>query len=161
MATQSEVAQACDLSTTQLKNLQGRGIVQKARPGKLDLEACVVAYIRHLRKTAAGRGGDNVADLAAERARLAQAQTRAQELKNAELEGRLVDRQAVIEVVTTRITAAKSKLRGIPKRAVRRIPGLTREMAQALLKMIDEVLNDLAGDTVPAARPRGRRKRHR
>ena len=161
MATQSEVAQACDLSTTQLKNLQGRGILPKARPGKLKLEACVVAYIRHLRKTAAGRGGDSVVDLAAERARLAKVQTRSQELKNAELEGRLVDRQAVVQLVTTRITAAKSKLRGVPKRAQRRIQGVTPEIASALLQMTDEVLHDLAGDIVAGGKPRRPRGGHR
>lgn len=103
---------------------------------------------------------DGVTDLASERARLAKAQTRTAELRNAELEGELLRRRDVLETWTTKITAAKSKLRGIPKRAQRQVPGLTRAMAKALLKLIDEVLHDLAGDGLPT-RTQARPARHR
>ena len=98
------------------------------------------------------------ADLSRERARLAKAQSFAQELKNQETEGRLLDRDEVIETSSARIVAAKSKLRAIPKKLRTRIPGFTVAMARMVLEQIDEALTELARDGLPARRNARRRR---
>ena len=79
MATVSDVARHLDLSMARVGQLQLADVLprSKGRSG-LDLDECRVAYIRHLREAAAGRG-----DLSAERARLAREQADGQAMKNA------------------------------------------------------------------------------
>lgn len=91
MATQQEVARHLDLGDARyIRQLLERGILPRAKVG-LDLDACRVAYIRHLRTVAAGhQSADGALDLTAERARLSKEQADAQELKNAITRGELV-----------------------------------------------------------------------
>ena len=99
--------------------------------------------------------GSDTIDLSRERARLACAQAHAQELRNAESEGRLLDRDEVIETSSARIVAAKSKLRAIPKRLVSS-GELPKCYARVMLRRVDEALTELAGDGVPPQRKRRR-----
>ena len=64
MATVAELAKHLDLSMARVGQLQLADVLprSKGRSG-LDLDGCRVAYIRHLREAAAGRG-----DLSAEQA---------------------------------------------------------------------------------------------
>ena len=100
--------------------------------------------------------GTDTIDLSRERARLASAQAGAQELKNEETAGRLLDRDEVIQTWSQRIIAAKSKLRSIPKRLRSRVPRFTASMARLVQQMIDEALDELAGDGIPPQRKRRR-----
>ena len=96
--------------------------------------------------------GTDTIDLSRERARLASAQAGAQELKNEETAGRLLDRDEVVKTWATRISAAKSKLRSIPKRLRSMVPRFTASMAVMVQKMIDEALDELAVDGVEKGR---------
>lgn len=123
-------------------------------PKTATLDACREAYIEHLRLQAAGRRGDGaVIDLATERAKLAQEQSRAQALRNAELEGSLLSRADVVETWTNRLVAIRNRMRSLPKRMTSRVPGFTSAMARTLLKLIDQALNDLAGDASKEPEP--------
>ena len=117
-------------------------------PRGATLDEARVSYIRHLR---AKKGG--VTD---ERTRFDAARAEKTELEVAQLRGELVRRDDVVETWSTRIVACKAQIRGIPKRLALAVPGFTRHMAAAALDLIDEVLNELAGDVAPVAKRRGR-----
>lgn len=88
-------------------------------------------------------------DVAEEQARLARARAEAQELKNREALGELLPRDACIRMWSLQYTAFKHSLRAIPGKALVRIPGFTKAMARALATMLDEALDELAGDGLP------------
>lgn len=137
MPTQAELAGHLDLSTTKVKEYIGSGVI----PRGATLDVARVAYIRHLRER---KGG--VTD---ERDRLDAARADLAELDLAVRRGELVRRQDVIDLWAARIAACKTRLRAIPKRLAVLVPGFTRAMAVAALKLIDEALHELAGDGAP------------
>ncbi len=120
MATQAEVGAHLDLSDRTVRELLDRGILPNARRGALDLDACRLAYVRHLREMAAGRAtGPAGDDLTAERARLAREQADHYALKNAALRQELLPRteitrtvSAVFQIVRDRLTALPARLAG-------------------------------------------------
>lgn len=101
----------------------------------------------------------NVIDLQEESARLKREQARGEAMKNAKASGSLLERDDVVETWSAKIAAAKRKLRAVAGQAQTRIPRVTRAMARELLKMIDEALDDLSGDGLPAGRRGGRMAR--
>ncbi len=66
MVAKATVAAHLDISTSRLKGLIETKVIDDAEPGQMDMDAARVAYIRHLRAKASGRGGDR---LSAARAR--------------------------------------------------------------------------------------------
>lgn len=107
MATQNAIADHLDMSVTRLKEVLSKIVV--ADP--TDINAVRVAYINHLRNTAAGRGGDDHQE------RLAKARSRESELKGDKLEmemakesGLLVPADEVEKEWTALITAARAEL---------------------------------------------------
>lgn len=96
MTTQTKVADHLDLSQAAVSQLVASGVLKPTNGrGSYDLDECRVAYIRHLREVAAGRSaGDPAApNLVLERGRLARAQAVAQERKNKEADGDLIEMQ--------------------------------------------------------------------
>lgn len=91
MATEKEIAAHLDLSDRSVRELKRKAVLPPAGKGQMDVDACRLAYIRHLRGAAAGRDSSRVGSLEAERARLAAAQAEAQERKNARERGELVN----------------------------------------------------------------------
>lgn len=107
MATQNEIAIHLDMSVTRLKALLPRLPVTDTS----DPDEVRVAYIRYLRETAAGRGGED------HQARLAIARARESELKGDKLEmdmardaERLVPADELEEAWTAMIAAARAEL---------------------------------------------------
>jgi len=117
MATQAEVAAHLDLSDRSVRDLLDRGVLPNARRGALDLDQCRVAYIRHLRETAAGRAAGPAADdLTAERARLAREQADHFALKNAALRKELLPRTDITRVVVAAFQIVRDRLSALPAR---------------------------------------------
>ncbi|QCN95865.1 hypothetical protein D3093_11680 [Azospirillum argentinense] len=117
MATQTEVGKHLDLSDRSVRELLDRGILPNARRGALDLDQCRVAYIRHLRETAAGRGAGPSADgLTDARARLAHEQADHFALKNAALRLELLPRADITLAVTAIFTIVRDRLSALPAR---------------------------------------------
>lgn len=101
MATQKEVAAHLALSQPAVSDLVRSGIIKRSiGRGGYSLDDCRTAYIRHLREVAAGRsaGDPDAPNLVLERARLARAQADAQERKNLEADGQLIDMDLAGEV---------------------------------------------------------------
>jgi phage terminase Nu1 subunit (DNA packaging protein) len=80
----------------------------------MDVDACRVAYLRHLREAAAGRRGSDGTDLAAERARLARAQAEAQEMKNAQARGELICAGEAEATMVGVMSAVRARLLALP-----------------------------------------------
>jgi phage terminase Nu1 subunit (DNA packaging protein) len=164
VASRRELADHLDLELTSIGNLLARGLISL----DMTLDEARVAYIRDLREKAAGRRahateGGEVLDLAAERARLARAQSEGAELKNAELRGELVAASDVFDRWANLALSWKNRVRGIPAAATVHIPGFTKAMARKLAGLIDETLTELAngrsdGDDGDGRPRRARRK---
>lgn len=107
MATQNEIADHLDMSVTRLKELLPRLSVSDPS----DMDAVRVAYINHLRNTAAGRGGED------HQLRLAIAKARESELKGDRLEmdmardaGQLLPADELEQEWTALIASARAEL---------------------------------------------------
>lgn len=143
--TQAEVARWLRVSSRTVRELRERKVIPD--PAATDLEAVVGAYIEHLREMAAGRGGDGrVGELAAQRARLARAQSEAQELKNAVTRSELVPAGDQDAALIALATATSAGLQAIPAKVA---PLVAIESSPATCEAIlrDEIhaaLNDLA-----------------
>ena len=146
MAKLAEVATHLDLSLARVSQLKSAGILPDAKRGKHDLDAVRVAYLRHIREIAAGRGSkDGAVDLVAERARLTKAQAEKAERENAVAEGRFLARDKFHFMVTSAFARVRAKMLALPSRLAPLLaPAMTPAAAQAMLKdAVYQALNEL------------------
>ena len=151
MAKLAEVATHLDLSLARVSQLKSAGILPDAKRGKHDLDTVRVAYIRHLRATAAGRSvAYGTLDLTAERAALARAQTAKVERENNLAEGELVTVEEVHISVTSAFARVRSRLMALPARLTPLVAATSdKPEVQAMLKdAVYDTLSELAGTTV-------------
>ncbi|MBP0446716.1 hypothetical protein J8J14_18220 [Roseomonas sp. SSH11] len=154
MATQAEVAAHLGLSQQAVSALIQRAILPGAAgKGGLDLDACRLAYVRHLREVAAGRAsaesGEGL-DLVQERARLAAEQADATAMKNAITRGELVPAGDLERVFGALVSSARERFLALPYKAAPLVIGkATPVEAQAVLTdLVHEALLILAsGET--------------
>jgi len=154
MATQAELAAHLDLSDRSIRELLDKGVLPNARRGALDLDACRVAYLRHLREIAAGRAtGPSGDELTSERARLAREQADGVALRNAALRKELLPRGEVNRAVVTAFTIVRDRLTALPARLAGPLARLTdaEEVRGRLAESIAAVLGELAEERVVAA----------
>lgn len=144
MATQKEVAEHLDLSDRSVRDLVKRGVFSRDGRSQMDLDACRVAYLRHLREVAAGRSSmeadDEGLDLTAERARVAREQADALAMKNARMRGELIPASEASAAMLTVIKTAQSKL----GRAHLKVRGVDEETKQRIADAIAEALEELS-----------------
>ncbi len=115
MSTETEVAKHLDLSTRRLRELIAEGVIHRPATRNYDLDKTRTVYIRHLRKIAAGRAAPSGGlDLAAERAKLAKAQSEGHELKNKIARGEYVEIEAVAVEVEAQYSIVRERLLSIP-----------------------------------------------
>ncbi len=135
-----------DISTSWLKGLIERKIVDDAEPGQMDMDAARVAYLRYLRSQASGRGGDN---LSKERARLAGEQADRAARENKLASAQVIERADVLAVLTAGFSAVRSRLLGIPTRAAPLVVGLpVNEVRAKLVEEVEAALEGLANAKV-------------
>lgn len=139
-ATHGAIAGHLFCSIRQVKDYIAAGVIERGAT----LDEARAGVLAHLRSR---KGG--VTD---ERSRLDAANADLKELELALLRGELLRRADVRETWATQITAAKARLRAIPKRLAVSVPGFSRTMATVALKLIDEVLHELAGDGAPPSK---------
>ncbi len=151
MATNDEVANHLGISPTRVSQLKSAGILPEARRRANNLTACRVAYLEHLRETAAGRSAAyGTLDLTAERARLAHAQAAKAERENAVADGKFMEVAAVHLMVTSAFARVRAKLLALPSKMAPLVAATTPAKAQQILKEdIYAALNELA--TPPAS----------
>ncbi|KAA0572223.1 hypothetical protein FZ983_32145 [Azospirillum sp. B21] len=143
MANQAEVAEHLDITDRTVRDLKKRGIFNADARSQMDLDACRVAYIRHLRERAAGRASDDAEaeglDLVAEKARLAKEQADNYAMRNAEKRGELVPIADYTAAVVSVIEMVKAKLNRIPAKVAKGDSRLKDRIATELEDALDEL----------------------
>jgi terminase small subunit / prophage DNA-packing protein len=150
---QADIARHLDLSRTAVSEAVAAGVFQPVEPGRFDLDAARIAYIRHLREVAAGRASADAdaPDLVAERARLASAQADAQEMKNAALRGELLPRHDVTAAVQSAFARVRARLLALPAKIAPVVVGATVAQAKDRIEdAVHEALTELAATQVVA-----------
>lgn len=141
MATQADVARHLDLSQQAISKLKNAGVITApAGRNGYDLDACRIAYVRHLRNSAAGRDSARVGSLEAERARLAAAQAEAQERKNRRDRGELGSVAEMRDAGAGVIVMIVAQLQRVGARVAQGDAKLRKRIEME----IDEVLTDLS-----------------
>lgn len=139
----SDLCELLGISPAMLTELKKRGIAVSHGRDAYDLASTVNAYVTHLRNTASGRGGEEqVANLTAERARLAKEQADAQALKNGKLRGDLVEAAEVerawsdvLRKIRARVLAVPSRLRQSITLSTSDAERIDRELRDALTEL--------------------------
>lgn len=130
-----------------LRTLADEGKVVKVGRGRYDRDASIRLYVGHLRGVASGRGGDDqVANLTAERARLAKEQADNWAKRNALQDRDLVSGAEVGARWHAILASLRSRMMAVPSRCRHRLPHLTvtdvaaldRELRDALTEAADE-----------------------
>ena len=151
MATLADIADHLDLSVRSVSTLKRAGVFPEAQRAGHDLDAVRVAYIRHLRESAAGRSAAyGTLDLTAERARLAHAQAEKAERENAVADGKFLEVAVFHLMVTSAFSRVRSKLLAVPSKLAPYLVGIeTSAKAQGIVKTeIYAALNELAATNV-------------
>lgn len=157
MASQKDVAAHLDLSDRSIRDLVSRNIIPGASHGNWDLDACRVAYIRHLRAVAAAHksaGGDGQElDYIAEKARLAKAQADGQELKNAQTRGELLPAADVVLAIQNVFGRVRARLLSLPTKAASLVMSLRTpaEAKKELTALVHEALAELSSQEIIAS----------
>jgi len=157
MATVSECARHVDLGDRRFFELLDDGVFERRAAGGYDLETVRVAYIRHLRKVAAGRGAKTDLDLASERALLTREQTAREALRNAIARGEYVAVEEVGRQVEAEYGMVRQRLLAIPGKCAAALQGLGREECEAVLASeVSEALNELHAPSTRAGIAKGK-----
>lgn len=150
--TASEVQRNTGLTPQRLSSLVARGIIPKTARGRYPWPEANKAYIDHLERVAAGRGGaDGNADLSKERALLAREQRRGHELKNSVTAGELIPAIDVEIKWSGILSAIRSQMLGLPSVIAAALPLLTRADIDVIDREIRDALNQ-AADCIGADR---------
>jgi hypothetical protein len=112
--TASEAAAHIDLGVGRFGELVETNIIPRQKTRSYRLDDVRQVYIRHLRSVAAGHGADNGAALSTQRARLADAQTRAAELKTGIMAGDFVRLASVRKVLEREFGTMREKILTTP-----------------------------------------------
>lgn len=153
MATQTELAEHLDLSPQSISDLVRKGIITiKKGRSPVNIDACRVQYINHLRKNAShykksGTGGDIVE----ESTRLKKFQADKAELEVNQLEGKLIPAQLVKDTWSDFVGNAKAKLLNIPNNLAHQVLAV-EDFSQAedlIKKSIYEALEELSKNGLP------------
>lgn len=156
MASQAEIARHLDLSQAAVSQLIGDSVLPAAPRGEFDVDACRLAYIRHLRKAASGRSGsEGEKTLTAARVRVTAARAEALELKNAVARRELLPAQEVTAAVHAAFSRVRARLLGLPARAAPILVGIAAmtEIQDKLMDLVYAALRELALTGVEGVAP--------
>jgi phage terminase Nu1 subunit (DNA packaging protein) len=152
-AKMADIAAHLDLSRQRLRTLIRNAVL----PSRGTVDEYRIVYIRWLRTAATGhaiQGGkvsaDGRIDLTVERAKLTRAQTEKTEIEVAYLKGDALPRPRVTEVWQMHAAAVRSRFLGLTSKLKLLIPHLTYDEGEIVDKEVREILEELAGDGLPA-----------
>jgi phage terminase Nu1 subunit (DNA packaging protein) len=144
--SKTEIADLFGVSTRTITNWNALGWL--VRTGyKYDVEACVKGVTKALQAAAQGRSNDNklVEQNVANRGRLAAAQARAVELRNAQAEGTLLQ-AADVEIRWGDVLASvRAGMLALPARAGMMLPHLTAFDISEIDREVRAVLSEMSG----------------
>ncbi len=133
----------CDVRTIQ--NLARQGIAEKAGHGRYVTAATIRNYVKHLRERAAGRESeDSKVSAVTESALFKRSQTRLNDMKIAQLEGRLVDLETIEEAWGLLAVANRQLFLAVPGRIAEELPLLTAADINAVAQVVHDMLTEAA-----------------
>lgn len=112
MATQQELAEHLDLSQPSIAVLVKAGVFEAAARGGLNIDACRIAYIRHLRDSAAGRSGDD--NLTTQRTRVARETADKLEIANAQRRTEILEIGPIVQLFSAQAAMVRTQLLSVP-----------------------------------------------
>lgn len=136
----AELGTLIDLHERQVRKLAERGVIERRPGGRYDAPTAIVAYVRHLRETAAGRKSDDGSDLVAERSKVAREQAIKLHRVNARESGELVPAAAVTSAVVGFVELSKARLGRVPAKVAKG----DGKLKAAIEDAITEALEDLS-----------------
>jgi phage terminase Nu1 subunit (DNA packaging protein) len=147
IAKTQELADLFGVSQQKVRDLDKRGLVKKLKRNQFDTAESVRMYCAHLRGVASGRGEDEqIVSLADERALLAQAQRRGQEIKNDVAEGKYIEADAVEARWSEILRNVRSGVLACKSRILQRLPHLSREDGEEIENELRDALTALSGN---------------
>jgi phage terminase Nu1 subunit (DNA packaging protein) len=147
LRTQADIAAHLDMSERNLRDVLDMLALDHKRVTQRDIR---VAYIRHLRETAAGRAsgsGDGGLDLVQERAALAREQRLRLELLNATARGEYAPVSLLADVLARASAAIVSMLDQLDGRIAQTAPDLPEATRLAVLNTIASARNECVRTT--------------
>lgn len=138
---QAEFGDLVGISQPAVSDLVRRRVLLDGASG----DEWLLAYCDHLREVAAGRGGDNALELAAERARLAKEQADKIAMANAVTRGELAPAHLLEEVLAKAGARAGRILETIPGLLRRRLPQLMADDIAEVARIVAKARNIAAG----------------
>jgi hypothetical protein len=140
-------------------------VIEKRPDGKFDPDQCRERVLKHLRDRAAGRVGRGAENLAAERAKLAMAQTETAQIRNRAAAGATVSIGAVVRVIASNNEVMREAFLGLPGKVSDALSfGDTEKRAiieERLGDAVNEVLDSLSDPTEVAKWAASYKLRHR
>jgi terminase small subunit / prophage DNA-packing protein len=120
------------------------GVLTKNKKGRYRIPDAIIQYCSHFRDLAAGKGGAGVAvATATERTRLLRAQAAAQEAKNAQIIGSMLDAAEVDRTWSDIVRQSRAAVLAVPARCQQRLPHLTTHDVKELDLELREALRAL------------------
>jgi phage terminase Nu1 subunit (DNA packaging protein) len=135
--TRAQFGDLVGVSRQAIDDLVRRGLLADGASGG----EWLLAYCDHLREVAAGRGGSNALELAAERARLAREQADKIAMQNAVTRGELAPAYLLEQVLARAGARAGRLLETIPGLLRRRLPQLTADDIAAVAAVVAKARN--------------------
>ena len=152
MATRKELAEHIGVTPQTISDLIGKGVftIGSGR-SPVNIDACRIQYINHLRKAARYTKKDSVGDIAEEKTKLTAAQARKAELEVEEMESNLIPAQLVEDTWVSYVSNVRAKLLGLPSRIAHQVITVDKypEAELIIKEQVHDALNELAEDGIP------------
>ena len=138
------------ISERRIYQLVKDGIIPKHERGRFELAPAVQGYIRFLQERQMG-GNESPTDYNTEKARLTKLQADFKEIELAELKGKLMPLELVLEAWIGHVSNARAKLLALPPKAASQTVGVESylEIEQILTVLVHESLDELSNDGLP------------
>ena len=144
------IAKLLLISERRIYQLVKDGIIPKHERGRFELGPAVQGYIRFLQERQMG-GNESPTNYNTEKARLTKLQADFKEIELAELKGKLIPFELVLEAWMGHVANARAKLLAMPQKAAAQVVGVDSyvEIDQLLTVLVHESLDELSNDGLP------------
>jgi phage terminase Nu1 subunit (DNA packaging protein) len=144
------IAKLLLLSERRVYQLVTDGVIPRHDRGRFEIAAAVQGYIRFLQERQVG-GNGQLTDYNTEKARLTKLQADFKEIELAELKGKLIPMELVLEAWMGHVSNARAKLLAMPQKAAAQVVGVDSyvEIDQLLTVLVHESLDELSNDGLP------------
>ncbi len=142
--TQADFARHAGIAAPTVARYIKKGVLTLNEGGKLDMPAALHAFVEHLTGVAAGRGGEDQADLTKERALLTREQKIGQKMKNAIARGEYLLARDVERRWGNDYAAVMNAMIALPNDLALLLPHLSKHDLSTIDRAIRDALNRVA-----------------